>query len=166
MTVNWQLKLTAFATVCMATLVSSGMPSYAHVYFAQTDVKVGKPFSTQIVVPHGCGELVTQQVSIKIPNQLEIEDAVSVSGWNAKVKRDANGKVSFITYSGGSIPKDEEGMFGLSGKLIGNLPTGTKLYVPVVQHCKGAKQRWTQIPKGSQSSDDLDYPAPELEVVE
>lgn len=145
-------------------LLTCPIVANAHVHFENEQVIAGKTFTSVLVVPHGCGNLPTKSVAIKIPEELILKAAVLKSGWTVKTKYGASGNVTLITYSGGAIPNGENGSFTLSGKLADAATGGAHIYVPVVQHCDGAKQRWIEVPKSDSGNEPLDFPAPTLLV--
>ena len=67
-----------------------------------------------------------------------------------------------VIWSGGNLPDDQYDEFVLRGAMPAS--TGT-LYIPAVQECEKAAERWIEIPAAGQSSGDLKMPAPRLQIV-
>jgi uncharacterized protein YcnI len=75
--------------------------------------------------------------------------------------------VKEIVWKGGSLADDEYDEFVFRAFLTDSLPVGKTVCVPVVQECpEGAAERWIEIPAEGQSSDDLEFPAPGIKLLE
>ena len=73
--------------------------------------------------------------------------------------------VKEVDWSGGSLPDEFYDEFVFRGTLAADLPTGQKIYFPVLQECDGATTRWIEIPAAGQDEEALEDPAPGLNLL-
>lgn len=78
-----------------------------------------------------------------------------------------NEGVKEIVWKGGSLADEDYDEFVFRALLTDSLPVGKTLYLSVVQECPdGAAERRIETPAEGQSSDDLEYPAPGINLLE
>jgi uncharacterized protein YcnI len=72
--------------------------------------------------------------------------------------------VQEIAWTGGNLPDHfyDEFVFRVR---VTNFAPGTKIYLPVVQECDSATERWIEIPEPGKSEDDYEHPAPGFTIV-
>jgi uncharacterized protein YcnI len=73
--------------------------------------------------------------------------------------------VKEIAWTGGNLPDNFYDEFVFRVRVTSFEP-GTKIYLPVVQECGSAVDRWIEIPEAGKSEDDYEYPAPGFTVTE
>ena len=90
----------------------------------------------------------TVRIELEVPGTTTITSIVSASGWKIEEKKDPQGKVSRVTWTGGSIPFAEYKEFVFEAK---NPPAETKLEWKVIQiYEDGTRSEWTG-PESSRS---------------
>ena len=169
-----------FRTLLFAALIvaASAGSAFAHVTLRIGQAQVGTAFKATFRVPHGCAGKATTVVRIRIPDGILAVVPAEKAGWSAATVAGAyagryryNGAVVAegvreLSWSGGSLPDGGYDEFSLDGFIAAELAPGTVLYFPVVQVCEGgAIERWIEIPPAGKSADDLEKPAPALELL-
>ena len=161
---------------CAATIViSSAMPSMAHVSLQQTQAAPGT-YRAVIGIPHGCDGEPTTAVRVELPEGFVDAKPVPKSAWNIEIQQgdfartyDVHGeKVSSgpvaITWSGGSLADEHYDEFTVRGTIAG-VDQGQRLYFKTTQTCPSGKQEaWVEEPAEGQDPHALDYPAPFVTV--
>ncbi|ACP22070.1 hypothetical protein NGR_b06120 (plasmid) [Sinorhizobium fredii NGR234] len=163
----------AALTVLGATAAS------AHSTLEVTDAHVGSSYKAVIRVPHGCEGKPTIAVRVQVPEGMIAAKPMPKTGWTLEKIKGPYEKsydyfgtpmkegVKEIVWKGGSLADDEYDEFVFRAFLTDSLPVGKTIYVPVVQECpEGAAERWIEIPKEGQSSDELEFPAPGIKLLE
>jgi uncharacterized protein YcnI len=161
-----------------ATVLAVGA-AHAHATLEQSQGVSGKPYKAVVRIGHGCEGKATIKIKVKVPEGLLSAKPMPKPGWTIEKVRapyeksyDLYGEavkegVSEITWSGGNLADDEYDEFVFRGTVANELPTGTRIYVPIVQECTdGASERWIEIPSAGKTSDDYENPAPYFDVVE
>jgi periplasmic copper chaperone A len=64
----------------------------------------------------------------------------------------------------GELPDEYYDEFVFRGMITDTLKPGAMLYFPAVQECATKVERWIEIPGAGQSEDDLEFPAPGIEL--
>ena len=161
---------TAFLSLSLAA------PANAHVSVGGSTTEAGEYTVLTVSVPHGCEESPTTKVEIKIP-----EDVLSVTPtrnpfWDvstsivklAKPVKDAHGnsvteRTGSVTYTATTpLPGDQRDAFELSFQIPDK--AGETLYFPTVQTCEEGKTAWVEIPAKGEDAEELEHPAPSLEI--
>jgi len=154
-------------------------PALAHVTLEKSEAPVGAAYKAVFRVPHGCEGAPTNVVRVQIPEGVISVKPMPKAGWTLeKVKGKYENTYDYygtptsegtkeVVWRGGSLADDEYDEFILRGYLTPGLKVGEMLYFPVVQECpEGKAERWLEIPAAGQSSDDLEYPAPGVKLLE
>jgi uncharacterized protein YcnI len=147
----------------------------AHVTIEQQQAVAGATAKLTFRVPHGCDGAATHTFKVQIPEGVLNVKPMPKAGWQlrtvkAKLEKPIAGDhgasvteaVREVIWSGGNLPDDQYDEFVLRGAMP--TKTGT-LYIPAVQECEKAAERWIEIPADGQSSGDLKMPAPRLLIV-
>lgn len=158
-----------FALV-LAGCVVAGAAS-AHITASPDTAKAGSYFTTNLQVPHGCGTSPTIALRIKMPDGVRDVKPQMKPGWQVEIVRkelaaaetDEHGNsvtevVDEVDWRGGPLPNELFDTFGLLMKLPQK--PGTVLYFPAVQECESGVHRWIEIPAPGQKWQDLEEPAP------
>lgn len=154
-------------------------PALAHVSLEKGEAPVGSTYKAVFRVPHGCEGSPTNVVRVQVPEGVISVKAMPKPGWTLEKVRAKYAKsydyygtptgegVKEIVWKGGNLGDDEYDEFVLRAYLTPDLPVGEVIYFPVVQECpEGKAERWIEIPATGQSSDDLEMPAPGLQLLE
>jgi uncharacterized protein YcnI len=149
----------------------------AHVYLETAEAPANGSYKAVLRVPHGCEGKPTTALRVRIPEGVIAVKPMPKPGWElatvkAKYARpyeyfdsELTEGVKEINWSGGELPDDFYDEFVFLGRLTDFQP-GTVLHFPTVQECAGGVHRWIEIPAAGQDPDELDEPAPQLEIVE
>lgn len=152
--------------------------AHAHATLEVQEAPVDSTYKAVLRVPHGCDGQATHTVRVQIPEGVIAVKPMPKPGWTLEKVRDAYEKaydyygteltegVKEIVWSGGDLLDDEYDEFIFRGRLSTELPVGEMLYFPTVQECESAAERWIEIPAEGQDSDDLEFPAPGIRLLE
>ena len=158
-------------------LVLGTSAAFAHITLETQEAAVGSTYKAVLRVPHGCDGKATIAVRVQIPEGVIAVKPMPKPGWTLQVKKGKYEKsyqlygeavtsgVKEVDWSGGSLPDEFYDEFVFRGTLAADLPTGQKIYFPVVQECEGATTRWIEIPAAGQDEDALEDPAPGLNLL-
>lgn len=98
------------------------------------------------------------------------------AGWTLEVTKGAYAKsydyhgtpmtegVTEVVWTG-NLPDEHYDEFVVRGTLAGDFAPGSMLYLPIVQECADAAERWIEIPETGKSADDYEFPAPGLKIL-
>ncbi len=162
------LATAAFALLSPATV-------FAHATLEVTEAAAGASYKGVVRIGHGCEGTATLKVRVRIPEGMIGVKPVPKAGWTLETV-----KVPFkepVKYLHGTLTEGVREIiwtgklldahfdeFGFRGALVETLPTGSKLYVPVVQDCERGQNRWIEIPAEGKSSRDYKEPAPFITI--
>lgn len=160
---NFTFKTIALALSLFAT------NSQAHVGFDNDQATQGSYKRFALKVPHGCGTLATDTITIHIPEGIQGAKPMPKSGWStsilsAKLKTpyESHGTavtedVNALTWSNGSLPSTFYDEFVFQAKVASQPAV---LYFDVDQSCGSTVTHWNGL-----SHDDA-HPAASLHVIE
>ncbi|WP_077965988.1 YcnI family protein [Ensifer adhaerens] len=166
--------------IATAALIGmSATAAFAHSTLEVTEAHVGASYKAVIRVPHGCEGKPTIAVRVQVPEGMIAAKPMPKPGWTVEKIKGAYEKsydyfgtpmkdgVKEIVWKGGSLADDEYDEFVFRAFVTDSLPVGNSIYVPIVQECTdGATERWIEIPAAGKSSDDLEFPAPGIKLLE
>lgn len=171
--------LSVAAGAAVATVATLGLaaPASAHVTVATANTVAGSYTVLTFSVPHGCEGQPTTEVAIQIPEPILAVTPTVNPNWEvekvmtdlAEPVADAHGnevteRVSEVVYTATTpLPEGYRDAFELSLRLPEET-AGQTLYFPVVQTCTEGEHPWIQIAEEGQDPDELDEPAPFIEV--
>lgn len=149
----------------------------AHVTVDPDQAAAGSYSVLTFQVPHGCQGSATTSVAIKVPKQVQEVTPTVNPGWtisqaHAKLDKpyknedgnEVTKRVSQIAYRARKpLPDKYRDTFELLVKLPEHA-AGKKLVFPAVQKCVKGENAWIQTPSKGQDADDLEYPAPVVQV--
>ena len=165
-----KLLLLASGLALIATTAS------AHVTFEQSEAVQGATTRFVLRVPHGCDGDATLKVRVRVPDGLVGVKPMPKAGWKLDTitgpyartyntgHADVTEGVTEITWTG-ELPDAWYDEFVFRGTVTDAFPVGSTLYIPVVQDCADAADRWIEVPAEGQAADDLEMPAPGVKVV-
>ena len=168
------LRLLAVSCVMLAGLAGSAA---AHVTLEQGEAAADSTYKAVLRIGHGCEGAATTAIRVQIPEGLIVAKPMPKPGWQVELKEGDYAKsydyfdtpvtkgVKEIAWTGGKLPDNFYDEFVFRARVTGFQP-GTKIYLPVVQECGTAVDRWIEIPEAGKSEDDYEYPAPGFTVIE
>ena len=169
-------RLAALPAVLGAGLLAAA-PALAHVTISPSSGHAGEYTVLTVSVPHGCDGSATTSVAIQIPEELLSVTPSRNPNWDVSKKmvalaepvEDAHGnevteRVSQVVYAARTpLPDGYRDAFELSLQ-VPDVP-GKTLAFPTIQTCEKGSTAWTEVAAAGQSEDDLEHPAPTLEVL-
>jgi periplasmic copper chaperone A len=158
-----------------AVLLACAAPAAAHVTIDPGEAPADGYATLQLQVPHGCGDSPTRVVRVQIPEQVPSVTPQVHPGWEVTTKegpKDAvelHGEtvsrgikeIAWTATEADPLPADRLDLFGMSVKLPAG-KAGDPVYFPTVQECVEGRESWIQIPRGGESGDELELPAPSV----
>lgn len=159
-------------------LVATAAPAAAHVSVKADQAVAGGYAVLTFGVPHGCDGSPTTKIAIKIPESITSTKPTVVADWRTEVvrvaltepKTDSHGnkiteRVDQVVYTAETpLPDELRQTFEVQVKLPDDA-AGTTLAFPTVQSCVKGETAWIQVAQAGQNADDLDHPAPSVDVV-
>ncbi len=156
----------------------SAAPAAAHVSVKADQAVAGGYTVLTFGVPHGCEGSPTTKIAIKIPESVTSVKPTVVADWTTEVVRiklaepqtDSHGnkiteRVDQVVYTAATPLLDElRQTFEVQLKLPDNA-AGTTMTFPTVQSCVKGETAWIQVPAPGQNGEELEHPAPSIEVV-
>lgn len=164
------------ALALAATLALPAAQAAAHATFAEREVVQDETTRLTLRIPHGCGAEATLRVRVAIPEGVHSVQPMPKGGWDldtvrgdlgatfTRFGREITEGVREIIWEG-ELRSDFYDEFVFRAVVSDAVPAGEILWVPVVQECATAAERWIEIPGPGQSAGDLRYPAPGLMVL-
>jgi periplasmic copper chaperone A len=160
----------------IGALTVAGVAS-AHVSIEQSEVTAGAYELITMGVPHGCDGSPTTEVRIQMPESIVAVTPTRNANWDVEKVMvaldepitDSHGaeiteRVSEIVYTAITpLPDGYRDAFTLSLRVPDDL--SGPLYFPTVQICEEGEAGWIEIPADGQDAEELELPAPVVEVV-
>jgi uncharacterized protein YcnI len=148
----------------------------AHVTLETGQAEPNGSYKAVLRVGHGCEGKPTTAIRVQIPEGVIAVKPMPKTGWQVDTVKDKYQRpydyfgseltegVRQIAWTGGELRDDFYDEFVFVGRLTAFEP-GTLLHFPTVQECAGGVHRWIEIPAAGQDPDELDEPAPQLEII-
>jgi len=169
-------RLLAISTISVFA-AGIAMPASAHITLEQEEASANSSYKAVLRVPHGCEGAATTTVRVQIPEGLIVAKPMPKPDWQVELKEGDYAKaydyfeskvtkgVKEIAWTGGNLPDSfyDEFVFRVR---ITDFPPGTVVYLPTVQECNSAGERWIEIPEAGKSADDYEFPAPGFTIIE
>jgi periplasmic copper chaperone A len=173
-----RLGATALTATGLIVLASAGVAS-AHVSILEQEVEAGAFALLTFQVPHGCDESPTTEIRIQIPVETPQVTPTVNANWEVAMTMEPldepvegrfgeqlTERVAEVVYTAKTpLGAEFRDVFVLSIPIPDDL-AGTVLHFPTIQTCEAGETAWIEIPAEGQSEDDLESPAPAVEVVE
>lgn len=146
----------------------------AHIVLLHQTAEVGSNYKAVFKVGHGCGDSPITKIIISIPDGVQGAKPMVKPGWNILIKKDllskpyiSHGKTitkdtTEIIWEGHLLPNDFYDEFVIVGKLPDQ---AGKIYWKVTQVCEKGSIEWSEVPKGHQQLQNLQFPAAELLLI-
>ena len=160
----------------LAILALSAPAALAHATFEQTEVTRNTVERFVVRIPHGCGAEPTLRLRVAIPHGLVGVQPMPKGGWDLDTVhgsfdepvtsggREITEGVQEIVWEG-ELRTDFYDEFVFRARITEAVPAGEMLWIPVVQECETAAERWIELPGPDQSPADLSRPAPGVMVL-
>lgn len=172
-------RLRAVVLAGLALGVLGAAPAMAHVTVSADQPTSGSYAVLTFSVPHGCEGSSTTRVSIQVPEGINAVTPTRNGFWAVdKVMadldtpiEDSHGneiteRVAEVVYTAEDpLPDGYRDAFELSLQ-IPTQAAGTTLVFPTVQTCEQGEAAWIQVPADGQDPDELELPAPTIEVAD
>lgn len=141
-------------------------PAAAHVTIAPKAARAGQTTTFALTIPHGCDGAATTGLRVAVPDALSEVVPQDKVGWTAAVTAPASAgggktKRAQIAWTGGAIPAADHAAFTFTARIAPE--ARGRIYVPIVQQCGDAAERWIEIP-ASKSAGEPAKPAPAFDV--
>ena len=167
-------KITGGAVAAVIAVLASASAAVAHITASPGDAAADEYATLEFGVPHGCEGSPTRSVRIRIPDTVPSVTPQRNPLWDLttregpKQETELNGEtitrgVSEVIWTARQpLPDDQLDILGMSVRLP-NAP-GETLYFPAIQECEQGAHRWIQIPAEGESAEELEEPAPQVEL--
>jgi uncharacterized protein YcnI len=153
------IALAAAGTIAAASSAS------AHMGFSPTSIPAGATQIMSFGPGHNCDGSPTTAVLIQIPAGITNVKPVIKPGWTIDVKKDADGNVTEVDFTGGTLDADTYfDQFSIRAKVDAAAEVGSHVYFPVVQQCVAGTDNWVTAPVEGQP--EPEEPTPGFEVDE
>ncbi|WP_022919134.1 YcnI family protein [Ruania albidiflava] len=172
--------LVAGGTLAVAAglVLGGAVAANAHVSIAEDAVEAGAYEILTVSVPHGCEGSATTEVAIQVPEGIQAITPTRNAMYSVEEVMedldapiaDSHGneiteRVAQVVYTASTpLPDGQRDTFELSLQIPEDA-AGSTLYFPTVQTCEQGETAWVQIPDDGQDADELDSPAPNVDVV-
>lgn len=166
------------AAIGGAALIAAGTSASAHVTVDPGEGSAGERTLLTFAFSHGCDGSATTEIRIQIPESIPTVAPTINPGWDASKEMETletpieashgeqiTERVAEVIYTAKApIPDGFRDTFVLSLTLPDT--PGETIYFPTIQTCETGETAWIEIPDDGQSADDLEAPAPAVEIVE
>ncbi len=165
-------RIATVLVAAVAALVALAAPAAAHVTVSPGEVPADGYGVVELMVPHGCGESPTQELSVQLDPAIRSVTAEAVPGWTVEYT-DADldepyelhgaqitSYVAEVTWTAddGALAPDQYVTFGISA--LWPDADGTTIAIPAVQRCEdGSETAWID------ADPESEHPDPAVEVV-
>lgn len=161
------------APILAALMLGVGMAGHAeaHASFQQRKAPANSYFTAELLIPHGCEGKPTTTIDLALPENVLVARPEEKAGWTIDIVKKPldkpvdgpHGKkitdrIAHIIWRGGSLPDAHYQSFGLIIRTP-DLPPGSTLAFPVIQHCADIHLDWTALPGNPKGE-----PAPTLVI--
>ena len=162
----------------VALAVAVGASAAAHVSIEEGEVVAGSSAIVTLAFSHGCEGSPTTQVRIQMPESIPTVSPTINANWDVEKVAEAldtpiegshgeqiTERVSEVVYTARTPVADG---FRDTFELSVDIPedaAGQTIYFPTIQTCEAGESAWIEIPAEGQDHDDLESPAPGVDVV-
>jgi len=173
--VKMSIKSIGIAALGVVTAVLGlASPAAAHVTASPESSAAGDYARLEFGVGHGCEGLPTTRVRIQIPDTVPSATPERNPLWDLstregrKQRTDMHGEtitrgVSEVIWTARQpLPEGELEVLGMSVLMPDT--AGETVYFPAIQECAKGQHRWIQIPAAGESGEELEEPAPQVEL--
>jgi uncharacterized protein YcnI len=162
----------------VALAVALAAPAAAHVSIEEDEVAAGSSAIVTFAFSHGCEGSPTTQLRIQMPETIPTVAPTINANWDVEKVTEtldtpiegAHGeqiteRVSEVVYTARTPVEDGfRDTFELS-LTVPEDAAGETIYFPTIQTCESGETAWIEIPAEGQDAEELESPAPGVEVV-
>ena len=142
-----------------AAWAAASAPAGAHTEIAPEKAAAGERVTLTVTVPHGCDGAATNLLRLRIPRGVVDVTAERVPGWEAEVSHDE------VVWRGGPLDDGDEGEFPLEVTMPSDVAGGVVRFGAIQGCVDGSEVAWIEVAADGETEDDLEYPAPVVELV-
>jgi uncharacterized protein YcnI len=171
-------RLVAGLVAGLGLAVAVAATASAHVSIEEDEVATGSSAIVTFAFAHGCEGSPTTQVRIQMPEAIPTVTPTINANWDVEKVTEAldapiegahgeqiTERVSEVVYTARTPVEDG---FRDTFELSVTIPedaTGQAIYFPTIQTCEAGETAWIEIPAEGQDADELESPAPGVDVV-
>ncbi len=152
------------ATAGLALALGVPLAASAHVHVNPGTASAGGTETLAFSFSHGCDGSPTTALAIDIPDGVGNVTPAVQGGWSITRELGADGVPTRVVYTAATPVEDGLKATVSMDVLFTEDAAGTTLAFPVTQTCAEGETAWTQIAEEGEDPDDLDAPAPLVEV--
>lgn len=167
------------AAGAVGLVLATPVAAHAHVSLSADTTAAGASAVVSLNVPHGCEGSPTSRIAIQVPAGVNAVIPTVNQGWTVAIRKEKlstpiveddgdqlTTRVAEVVWTAKTpLPADLRDVLSLQ-VAIPEDAAGTQLAFPTVQTCVAGSTRWTQVPAAGQDHDELEHPAPALQVSE
>lgn len=148
----------------VALVLGVPLAASAHVHVDPTSASAGATSTLTFAASHGCDGSPTTAFVVDIPEGVGNATPVAQGGWTITRELGADGVPTQITFTADTPVEDGiKSTFSLDA-LFDESAADTAVAFPVTQVCVEGENAWTEVAAEGQTEDDLESPAPVVEV--
>ncbi len=152
------------AVAGLALAIAAPLAASAHVHADPGVVSAGSTETITFSFSHGCDGAPTTALVIDIPEGVGNATPVVQGGWSISRELGADGVPTQVTFTSDTPVEDGLKANVAIAMLFDESAAGTSIPIPVTQQCATGETAWTEVAEEGESTDDLDAPAPVIEV--
>ncbi|WP_106816126.1 DUF1775 domain-containing protein [Microbacterium timonense] len=152
------------AVAGLALALGAPLAASAHVHVDPGTATAGDTETLTFSFSHGCEDSPTTALTIDIPEGVGNAAPVVQGGWTISRELGADGVPTRVVYTADTPVESGLKANVAMDVLFTESAAGTVLAFPVTQTCVTGETAWTQLAEDGQDAEDLDAPAPIVEV--
>lgn len=178
MKLSHRARLVAASGIGVGLALAMGGAAFAHVSIAEDEVVAGSSAIVTLTFSHGCEGSPTTELRIQMPESIPTVAPTINANWDVEKVTEAldtpiegshgeqiTERVSEVVYTARTPVADGfRDTFELSVSIPDDA-AGQTLYFPTIQTCETGESAWIEIPADGQDPEELEAPAPGVEVV-
>jgi len=175
---NTSIRLIAAGAIAAAGVGMLAAPASAHVEIEEGTVVAGSESTVTFGLPHGCDTSPTTAIRIQIPEEIVSAVPTQNANWNVTTVtaeldqpvdvgegETVTERVTEVDFTARTpMPDGVRDDFRIA-VAIPEDAAGSTLVFPTIQECVEGRTDWTQIAEDGQDPEELEHPAPTVEVV-
>jgi uncharacterized protein YcnI len=155
----------AIGAACgLALAIGAPLAASAHVHVDPSTASAGGTQTLTFAFSHGCDDSPTTALAIDIPEGVGNATPVVQGGWSITRELGSDGVPTRVVYTAGTPVESGLKATVSLDVLFTEAAAGTAVAFPVTQTCVDGETAWTEVAEEGQSEDDLESPAPVVEV--
>jgi uncharacterized protein YcnI len=172
------LRLAAGIAAGVAVFGAVGGSASAHVTIDEGEVEAGSFAVLTFAFTHGCEDSPTTEIRIQMPESMPTVAPTMKAEWDVEkvtetldtpiagaFGEEITERVTEVVYTADEpVPNGFRETFELSVRIPDDA-AGETIYFPTIQTCETGETAWIEIPAEGQDEEELESPAPAVEVV-